>query len=162
MLVGSVGLEVVVRPDIDLEIYTDAPAVRDGFAVVSAMAELPHVRGIRYKDARDQAEQGLYWKLVYELTPDQTWGIDMWMFDRSGSMPSAAPRVAAIRAALTEDARDTILAIKEEATARGERANGHWLYRGVLNEGITTYADYLAWLGDQDVWARVDWEPVRK
>jgi hypothetical protein len=34
--VGSVALGVVVRPDIDLEIGTDAPRVEDGFAVVTA------------------------------------------------------------------------------------------------------------------------------
>ena len=57
-IVGSVGIGLVVEPDIDLEIRSDEPRVADGFAVMAALAELPRVRRIRYLDARDRHEQG--------------------------------------------------------------------------------------------------------
>jgi hypothetical protein len=78
VVVGSVGLELVVAPDIDLEIWSDEPRVTDGFAVLGELAELPRVRRITYLDARDRHERGQYWKLEYERMPDETWTVDMW------------------------------------------------------------------------------------
>ncbi len=111
-VVGSVAIELVVAPDIDLEIRSEEPRVADGFAVMSVLAELPQVRRITYLDARDRHEQGQYWKLEYE-TPDDTWTVDMWVFGREAI--GGGPLAAALRQHLTPAARDTILAIKEEA-----------------------------------------------
>jgi hypothetical protein len=159
-VVGSVALDLVVRPDIDFEVLTSTPpSIRDGFAVTSAIAELPNVRGVRYTDFRDKPEQGLYWKVLYERTPAETWTLDLWMFARDHPGPLASSLVEPVRAALTDDARDTILAIKEAAAEQGERAWGHWLYRAVINEGVRDYAEFLEWFGDRDVWARETWTP---
>jgi hypothetical protein len=159
VVVGSAALDLVVRPDIDVEFLVDELSIRDGFAVASAIAELPKVRSIRYNDARDKPEHGLYWKVLYELTPAETWTLDLWMFRRDHLGPLASSMVEPIRAALTPETRDTILAIKEAAAERGERAWGHWLYRAVINEGVRTYAEFLDWFGDRDIWAREAWTP---
>lgn len=159
VVVGSVALGLVVRPDIDLEIYADSPRTWDGFTIITDLAELPKLRAVRYKDNRDRREAGLYWKLEYELTADQLWTVDMWLFDRSRRAASASPMIEPVLAALTDEKRDTILAIKEEAAALGSRAHGHWLYRAVLNEGVRSFAAYQAWIGDQDVWERTSWQP---
>lgn len=159
VVVGSAALDLVVRPDIDVEFLVDELSIRDGFAVMSAVAELPKVRSIRYNDARDKPEQGLYWKVLYELTPAETWTLDLWMFRRDHPGPLASSMVEPIRAALTPETRDAILAIKEAAAERGERAWGHWLYRAVINEGVRDYAEFLAWFGDRDIWAREPWTP---
>lgn len=156
LVVGSVGVEVVVQPDIDLEIYCDEPRVADGFAVMSALAELPKSRRITYLDARDRHERGQYWKLEYELTPDETWTIDMWVFDRTHR---GADLATAVRDALTDETRDRILTIKEEAAALGERAYGYWLYQAVLDGGAATYADYKSWLGNRNIYERTGWMP---
>lgn len=147
VVVGSVALDVVVRRDIDLEIYCDPPSIADGFAVMSAVAELPKVRGMRYRDSRDERGQGLYWRLDYEPAADRARTIDLWVRrpDLRQTMTTA------IKAALRPADRDTILAIKEAASARGERAYGHWLYRAVLNHGVRTYEEFRTWLGDRDV-----------
>lgn len=155
VVVGSVALDVVVRRDIDLEISCEQPSIADGFAVMSALVELPKVRGIRYRDSRDEPGEGLYWRLDYYLAADRVWTIDMWV--RTPDHRSST--TAAIKAALLPSDRDTILAIKEAATARGERAYGHWLYQAVINHGVATYDEFLAWLGDRDVWARTTWQP---
>ena len=161
VLVGSVAVNLVVRPDIDLEIHADTPTVAAGFEVAAALAELPNVRGIRYKDERRTPEQGLYWKVEYVRDGTEFWTIDMWLFGRDHPGPTAAPLIGALRSALTDDTRDTILAIKEEATAQGARAYGHWLYRAVLNNGVRSYAEFLTWLGNRDVWDRMTWHPRR-
>lgn len=158
VVVGSVALDLVVRRDIDLHICCEHPSIADGFAVISALAELPNVRGIRYRDSRDERGQGLYWRLDYDLAADRAWTIDMWVWppDRQQTTTTTA-----IKAALRPTDRDTILAIKEAAAARGERAYGHWLYQAVLNHGVGTYDEFLAWLGDRDVWQRTTWRPNR-
>lgn len=138
VIVGSVGIGVVVPPDIDLEIHSDEPRVADGFAVMAALAELPKARRITYLDARDRHEQGQYWKLEYELTSDETWTIDMWVFERASTVASGAALTAVLREALTPETRDRILAIKEEAEGLGERARGYWLYRCWMPASTTT------------------------
>ncbi|MGW5365368.1 hypothetical protein [Actinopolymorpha pittospori] len=160
VLVGSVPLDLVVRPDIDLDIYADAPAVRHGFEVVAALAELPKVRSCSYLDLRDSGEGGLYWKVDYELTPEETWTIDMCLFASDRPGPIAAPLTRAVGAALTDDLRDTILRIKEEAMSVGQRAHSPWLYQAVFQGVARNYADYVAWLGDQDVYERSGWLPT--
>ncbi|TDO62574.1 hypothetical protein EV651_106189 [Kribbella sp. VKM Ac-2571] len=156
-VVGSVAIGLVVDPDIDLEIRSDEPRVADGFAVMSVLAELPQVRRITYLDARDRHEQGQYWKLEYE-TPDDTWTVDMWVFGPNA--PSGGPFAEALRHHLTPDTRDTILAIKEEAAGRGERARGYWLYQAVLDGGASSYDEYRAWLGNRNIYERTNWLPI--
>ncbi|TCC53514.1 hypothetical protein E0H75_07460 [Kribbella capetownensis] len=156
-IVGSVGIGVVVAPDIDLEIHSDDPQVADGFAVMQPLAELPKSRRITYLDARDRHERGQYWKLEYELTSDETWTIDMWVMKHGAS--SGAPLTAAVRDALTPDLRDRVLAIKEEAVAIGERAYGYWLYQAVLDAGVRSFAEYRTWLGDRNIYERTGWMP---
>ncbi len=157
-IVGSVALDLVVRPDIDLEIFSDTASARDGFTIMRDLADLPKIRGVGFNNDRHAPAAGLYWKLKYELTADQVWTVDMWLFDRPRLPRSATANVEPLRRALTDETRDTILAIKEEAAACSSRAHGHWLYRAVLNEGVRTYAEYTAWIGDQDVWERTSWQ----
>ena len=161
VIVGSVGIGVVVPLDIDVEIHSDEPRVADGFAVMAALAELPKARRITYLDARDRHEQGQYWKLEYELTSDETWTIDMWVFERASTVASGAALTAALREALTPETRDRILAIKEEAEGLGERARGYWLYQAVLDAGVNNYAEYREWLGDRNIYERTLWMPRR-
>ncbi len=161
VIVGSVGIGVVVPLDIDMEIHSDEPRVADGFAVMAALAELPKARRITYLDARDRHEQGQYWKLEYELTSDETWTIDTWVFEHASTVASGAALTAALREALTPETRDRILAIKEEAEGLGERARGYWLYQAVLDAGVNNYAEYRAWLGDRNIYERTSWMPRR-
>jgi hypothetical protein len=155
---GSVGLELVVRPDIDLEVHSETASVAEGFAIVSALAELPGVVEMRYQDSRGRRGNGLYWKVVYEHA-DERWTIDNWLF-RSSTGEATRQQLERIRRAMSDEQRDAILAIKEAGLAVGIRAHGHWLYRAVLNEGVRTLEEYQAWIGDQDVWERVTWEPA--
>jgi len=87
-------LDVIVRPDIDIEVYADELSPTAGFAVMVPLAEFPHVRRIRYLDARDAGMAGLYWKVEYEVQGGERWTIDNWVFRRSetGVRPSTALR----------------------------------------------------------------------
>ncbi|WP_405738598.1 hypothetical protein OG422_01110 [Streptomyces sp. NBC_01525] len=61
VVVGSVALDLVVEPDIDLEIYSPMPSAARGFAALAPCAELPGVRRLRFTNALDLPDQGLYW-----------------------------------------------------------------------------------------------------
>ncbi|GAA1550207.1 hypothetical protein GCM10009804_03510 [Kribbella hippodromi] len=156
-VVGSVGIGVVVAPDIDLEVRGEV-RVADGFAVMAALAELPKVRRITYLDARDRHERGQYWKLEYELTDAVTWTVDTWVFDPGA--PGGGALTAAVRDALGVEERDVVLMIKEEAAAVGERAPGYWLYQAVLDGGVRSYAEFRGWLGDRNIYERTGWLPT--
>jgi len=156
VVVGSVAIGVVVAPDIDLEVWAAEPPVADGFAVVAGLAEIPEVRRVTYLDARDRHERGQYWKVEYERTPDETWTIDAWVFAGDAKQSSGASVATAVREALTEESRDRVLAIKEEAVALGERAYGYWLYQAVLDAGVDSYVGYRDWLGDRNVYERTN------
>lgn len=162
VVVGSVGIGVVVAPDIDLEVHSNEPRVSDGFAVMQPLAELAKSRRLTYLDARDRHERGQYWKLEYELTANDTWTIDMWVFARDRPMATGDPLTAAVRRALTDESRDHILAIKEEAAAVGERAYGYWLYQAVLDAGVRSFSEFRTWLGDRNIYERTGWLPAQK
>jgi hypothetical protein len=159
-LVGSVVLNVVVRPDIDLEIYVDELLPRPGFAALVPLADEPGVRRIRYTDARyPRPMEGLYWKLEV-IDDDESWTIDNWMFTRDRQQPAVDTTEAVAEAIRCRpSARATIVRIKQQAAAADQRAFGRWLYEAVLTAQVETYDEYLAWMGDQDPFERSIWHP---
>ncbi|MFJ8951426.1 hypothetical protein ACIRO1_15060 [Streptomyces sp. NPDC102381] len=161
VLVGSVALDLVVEHDIDMEIYSPAPSVADGFAALVPCAELPGVRNLRFANALDLPDQGLYWRLDYEFTPSEVWKIDMWCLPDDHPGPRAADLVTPVRTALDTSTRDTILAIKEEAAARGESTQGVWVYQAALDHGIRTYDEFRAWQASTPTDGLTSWRPRR-
>ncbi len=60
ILVGAVAYELVVAPDIDMEIYCDEPRIEDGFTVLRACALQPGTRQARFANELDGPDLGLY------------------------------------------------------------------------------------------------------
>ncbi|MGW1835436.1 hypothetical protein [Streptomyces sp. NPDC002067] len=160
VLVGSVALDLVVEPDIDLEIYSPAPSVARGFAALTPCAELPGVRRLRFTNALDLSDQGLYWRLDYEADSGDTWQIDMWWLADDHPGPRAADLVGPLRAALTEETRDAILTIKEAAAAEGEPLPGIWVYRAVVADGVRGYPAFTAWRARTATDRLTSWRPA--
>ncbi|MDA3626917.1 hypothetical protein [Saccharopolyspora oryzae] len=159
VLVGSVALDLVVEPDIDVEIYSPSPSIAEGFAALTSCAQLPGVRKLRFTNALDLPDQGLYWRLDYEFTPEETWKIDMWWLPDDHPGPRAADLVAPVRAALDDSTRDAVLAIKEGAAARGEATQGVWVYQSVLDHGVRTYDEFRTWLAQTPTDSLTSWHP---
>lgn len=143
-LVGSVALDLVVEPDIDLEIYSASPDIGKGFTVLAALAVLPGVRRARFTNTLDTADPGLYFQLQYERE-GTTWKIDMWYLADDYPGPRGNELTGPLLSALTPVTRDRILAIKETALDRAEPVRGIRVYQAVLGEEITDYAGFLAW-----------------
>jgi hypothetical protein len=102
-LVGSVALDLVVKPDIDMEIYSAAPGISTGFAVLAALAVLLDVRRARFTNTLGTDDPGLYFQLQYERG-DQTWKIDMWYLADGYPGPRGCRLVGPLLAALTPKA----------------------------------------------------------
>lgn len=143
-LAGSVALDLVVEPDIDLEIYSPVPGIDDGFAVLSSLAVLPGVRRVKFTNALDQDDQGLYFQVQYERA-DRSWKIDMWSLPADHPGPRARDLTDPLLSALTPTGRDRILAVKEAALQRDEPTQGIRVYQAVLEAGVTDYAEFQDW-----------------
>ncbi|MCP2341968.1 hypothetical protein [Actinomadura rupiterrae] len=146
-LVGSVALDLVVEPDIDMETYTAAPTVEAGWSVLSSLAVLPGVRRAKFTNALDQPDQGLYFQLQYELA-DVLWKIDMWLLPTDHPGPRGCDLVNPMLQALTPTTRDRILAIKEAAYAEAVPLQGIRVYQAVLDAGVATYPEFRTWSAD--------------
>lgn len=147
VLVGAVAFDLAMAPDIDIEIYCDAPRIQDGFTVLRDCAVLDNVRKARFGNYLDDPDEGLYWRLDYR-TPDGTdWKIDMWMLRRDHSGPGAEQLVAPLRAALTPERRRTILELKSLIhTGAIPHQPSIDIYRAVIDGGLLSSADLAAWL----------------
>jgi hypothetical protein len=143
-VVGAVALDLVVEPDIDLEIYSAAPDIGAGFSVVSPLACFPGVRRVRFTNTLDTADPGLYFQLQYERG-DLTWKIDIWNLADDYPGPRGSLLTGPLLSALTPETRDRILAIKEAARERDEPVAGIRVYQAVLDGGVTDHAGFLAW-----------------
>ncbi|MEV5573959.1 hypothetical protein AB0L06_28310 [Spirillospora sp. NPDC052269] len=143
-LVGSVALDLVVEPDVDMETYTRTPTVDAGWSVLSSLAVLPGVRRAKFTNALDTPDLGLYFQLQYERA-DRLWKIDMWLLPTDHPGPCARDLVTPMLQALTPATRDHILTIKEAAYASGVPVQGIRVYQAVLDAGVTTYPEFQAW-----------------
>jgi hypothetical protein len=162
-LVGSVALNVVVKPDIDLAVFVDDLSPRRGFAALVPLTDDLTVEEITYVDARRQPINGLYWKMLV-AEDDEPWTIDTWMLTRDREQDGEedvrrATRLQARAINQRPEARATIIRIKHEARARGQLVHGRWLYEAVLDGGVKTYDEHVKWMGSQDARERSTWIP---
>ncbi|WP_406135055.1 hypothetical protein [Streptomyces sp. NBC_01089] len=162
VVVGSVALDLVVEADIDLEIYSEVPSVAQGFAALTPCAELPGVRRLRFTNALDLADQGLYWRLDYEAAGGETWQVDMWWLPSGHPGPRAADLVGPLRDALTDETRNAVLTVKEGAAEAGESLAGVWVYQAVLDHGVRTYPEFVAWRARTPTDRLTTWLPGRQ
>jgi hypothetical protein len=151
-VVGSVALRVVVRPDIDLAILTDAPWVEDGFAVVTECAAMPRVLRGRFRRDLTPGDpsfpSGLYWKVDYQADDGVVWTIDMWLLERGpGGGLDSTTRLGRL---LTDDRRAAVLAIKEAAAAQHRRVPGFTVYQAVLAGGAGSLEELDRWVASRE------------
>ncbi|HEX2036804.1 MAG TPA: hypothetical protein VHS99_21700 [Chloroflexota bacterium] len=161
VLVGAVAHGLVVRPDVDLEVYCDRPDIEAGFGVAVPLALEPGVRRVRFANELDGPDRGLYWQLRYRdpATPGELWKIDTWLLPHDHPGPLARALVEPMRRALTPETRVAILRIKE-ATRDDERVHGVDIYRAVLDGGVRTAGDFALWLETHGDAGLTAWRPT--
>jgi hypothetical protein len=161
VLVGAVAYDLVVSPDIDMEIYCPDLKIENGFEVLGACALHPRITGAKFVNALAQRDKALYWQLRYRDESDVAWKIDMWSAPRDYDLPRSESLVEPMRKVLTPDLRATILELKEaRAVDETFECPSIDLYRAVLDDGVRTIDALKSWLGCHKTGELMDWMPL--
>ncbi len=145
-VVGAVAYNLVVAPDIDMEIFCPAPRIEDGFEVLKACAIHPRVVRARFWNALGPPHFGLYWRIDYDYEGEH-WKIDMWSMAESYSEPCGTHLTEPMRRALTREYRETILRLKEAVRADDTlECPSIQIYRAVLDDDVATFEELRGWL----------------
>ncbi len=141
-MVGSVALDLIVKPDLDLHLLIDAedlmPTVH---AVSDYLLEQPKVREVRITDWR--SENGIKIGVDAYPAPSGNWSIDIWI--TNDRRTTAFDFVQQMNAELTDAQRHTILQIKQHFFQLGELKDGLSLkiYQAVVEKGIRTVEEFF-------------------
>jgi hypothetical protein len=160
VLVGAVAYDLVVAPDIDLEIFCDELKIEDGFEVLRACALHPRVKKARFSNKLDEPDMGLYWQLRYHPKDEQEWKIDMWSIRHDHPGPTSTALVEPLKKALTNETRQIILELKEQILLDPllQCASIH-VYRAVLDDGIHNFEQFKMWLEYNQTNGLTTWKP---
>jgi hypothetical protein len=161
VIVGAVSYDLVVSPDIDVEVFTrGTPLVADGFEVAAQLAEHPRIRTVRFTNALTAADQGLYWQFRYRSDDATDWEIDLWMLASDHPGPLSTTMIEPMSRTLTPETRRRILFLKEART-RGEidGVASIDIYRAVLDGRVTSADELRAFLGSDYTPALTPWLP---
>lgn len=141
-VVGSAALDLIVKPDLDIHLLTDAedlmPTVH---AVSSYLLDQPKVREVRITDWRK--ESGVKIGVDAFPAPSGNWSIDIWI--TNDRRTTAFEFVQQLNANLTDDQRRAILKIKEHFFQLGELRDGLSLriYKAVVEKDIRTVEEFV-------------------
>jgi hypothetical protein len=161
VLVGATAYELMHSPDIDLEVFTANPRVQDGFRVVGELAAHPRVTRAKFADHLQGPDQGLYWSMNYLAADGTEWKFDMWLLPEDHPGPLAAHLVEPMRAALTDEHRNAILAIKEAGLrkADGSPVASIFVYQAVIEGGVRSPEEFLQWQEREQPGGLTFWSP---
>jgi hypothetical protein len=134
-IVGSVALDLVVKPDIDIHLLVDSP---DLLQIVNSiyprLLEREQVREVRITDYR--GEGGL--KIGIDAYPGHsaTWSIDLWITNDPSA--TAFEFTDHLLQVLKPAQREAILEIKQACHQKGLLRDGlsKKIYEAVVNHGI--------------------------
>ena len=140
-VVGSVALDLVVKPDIDVHLHADSEdllAVCDD--IYHQLLASDRVRQVRISDYRDSG--GL--KVGIDSLPGLSgpWSIDIWVTNSAEA--AGFQLVDALRPVLTAETRQTILAIKRHyhESGRLRDALSTRVYSAVVDHGVRTPEEF--------------------
>lgn len=144
-LVGSVALDLIVKPDIDIHLFTtDSDLLGKVNEVYSILLEHPKVSEVRISDYRPS---GVKIGVDRYQGKFRSWDIDIWISDKPDSI--AFEQTKTILSKLTAEDRKTIMEVKQHYYELGLLRNGlsHRIYKSVLYhkvKNIDEFERYLA------------------
>ena len=157
-LVGALAYGLALAPDIDMEIYFNAPTLAQGFEVLKACAGTPGIRAARFRNEMNGPDQGYYWRVDYRDEDGTLWKVDMWSLSHDHPGPTSREMIAPLLNALDDEKRGAMLQLK--AAVRGEpnlTCPSIYLYQAVLAGGVRDLAGLQDWLQGRDTTAINDW-----
>ena len=162
-VVGAVACDLVVAPDIDLEIYCPHLVIEHGFCVLSECAHHPKVTRAQFANELSGRDKALYWQLRYTHDDGVEWKIDMWSAPDDYALPRGEHLAAAMCAMLTAESRGAILDLKERALRDAAvRCPSVDLYRAVVEDDVRTRQELVDWLETHQTGALTHWQPEQR
>jgi len=158
-LVGSVRHGLVVARDIDVEVTVPALEPAATFAVAGELATDPLVARATY---RNQAESRgwLYWEIGAHGEDGEEWTIETYVSGPDDPYAGwSAELASALAAALTDEQRAAILALKE-ALADDPDYRAMDVYRAVVDGGVRSPAELAEWREASGSSELVRWLPA--
>jgi hypothetical protein len=161
VLVGALSFDLAVAADIDMEIYSPILKIEHGFQVISECAQNPNVTSAQFINGLNTPDKALYWQLHYLDNNGDDWKIDMWSAPENYELPRGEHFVQPMKDALTQETRAAILTLKE-ARATGELPPflSVDLYRAVLEGGVRTSEQWIAWQKSHETGILTAWKPT--
>lgn len=159
-IVGAMGYGLQVAPDIDMEIFCDRPSVEAGFGVMAQVAPHPRIRKVRFANELDGPDRGLYFQLRYRHERGEEWKLDLWLVANDHPGPLSRDLVTPMRRTLTDTTREAILTVKEYVLANRLNYPSIDIYRGVLEGGARSPAEFLAWHERVKPAGLTNWRPT--
>ncbi|WP_339293162.1 hypothetical protein MKY48_13610 [Paenibacillus sp. FSL W8-0187] len=149
IIVGGLAYNLVVNPDIDIEIYCDEPDIKSGMAILASLAINPNVTHAKYSNHLDGPDQGLYFQIKYKDYEGEVWKIDMWLMAHDHPGPCAMDLVKPLVAVLDESKRRMILNLKEKAKEGNLKVASIKIYEAVIDYNIENLDEFLTWYESQ-------------
>jgi len=160
VLVGALAYDLLVDPDIDMEIYCSDLKIEHGFGVLSQCALNQRVTKARFSNELAGRDKAIYWQLRYRQDDGTEWKIDMWSAPTDYDLPRGEHLVEPMRAALTRETRRIILELKELRVQDSSlRCPSVDLYRAVLDDNVCTPEQLRTWLESHEIGKLSDWKP---
>ncbi|MDD3371583.1 MAG: hypothetical protein PHE27_07145 [Alphaproteobacteria bacterium] len=158
--VGSSRFGLMASPNIDFEVYVDAPNARDGFAVMREIAAVPGVRRIDYYNFLGSDDPGLYWRWEYEDPSGFVWDFDNWLVPFSHPYAGIADALAeAVGARMTPELRKIILSLKNRTLDWTPKPRGIDIYMAVMRDGVWELDAFRDWFETHPRGAIETWRP---
>lgn len=148
-LVGSVALDLIVKPDIDLHLLLDHPNLMETSSVVTAyLLDQPKIREVRVTDWRDKG--GIKLGVDHYAGESADWSLDIWITDKEETGGLAA--LQEFSPLLTPQNREVILEIKgcyyrQELLRDGISLQ---IYTAVLKDGVDTIGEFKDWMQNKE------------
>lgn len=161
VLVGAYAYDLIVEPDIDIEIYCPDLRIEHGFQVLCECVLNRAVTHASFSNELNGRDKALYWQLRYRQNSVVEWKIDMWSAPADYALPRSEDLIEPMRRALTPETRRIILELKEARWLHRDLACPSVdLYRAVLEDGVRTLDDLRHWLQSHTTGQLLDWKPA--
>jgi hypothetical protein len=161
VVVGALSYDLLVAPDIDMEVYCPNLRVADGFEVLNECAQQPGVVKAQFTNFLEGPDKALYWQLRYREEDGTVWKIDMWSASEDYDLPRSEHMVEPMRASLTPETRLAILDLKEQREQDPDfECLSIDLYRAVLQDGVRTFDELRAWVSCHETGQLTAWRPI--
>ena len=161
VLVGAFAYDLLVDPDIDMEVYCPDLRIGHGFQVIGECALNHKITKTQFSNELAGRDKALYWQLQYRQDDGTEWKIDIWSAPEDYDLPRSENLVDPMRASLTPETRKAILELK---LLRTQDSRLHCpsvdLYRAVLDDGVHTADDLHMWLKSHETGSLTDWKPT--